>query len=163
MLLYDDREKEPDLLAALVAGAHSQNIDLARRRLSHGDYNWRSERYGNIAIERKSPADLCGSLTSGRLTKQARALIKDVDRPYLAITGSFYRGPNNTIYLPTATRQPKWNYDSVMGLLTRLELDGLRVVHLVSEEWFIEWLLRMYRLSQVAGGKGKPQEKLTNE
>jgi DNA excision repair protein ERCC-4 len=75
--VIDDREKN-DMVAATLR--NSENITIEFGRLELGDYL-----LPNLLVERKSFADFCEGIKTGRIFQQARNLIQSKTQPLIII------------------------------------------------------------------------------
>lgn len=106
-----------------------------------------------LTIERKTTEDLLNSLRDDRLLPQMARLVDNrlneqagqgffTTRPYLVITGMFYRGPGGKVY--TGDRGlTGWNWDALQGALLTIQEMGVMVVNAGGDEDFEASIIRL--------------------
>jgi len=103
-------------------------VTIETAPLATADYAWRTGGEGGspltVGVERKTPNDFVSSFQSGRLNDQIARLVDEYDLSVLLIDGAFNRSNRGT------TGLHKFPYQTVQSTLFRVQMQGVKVVHL---------------------------------
>ncbi len=101
--------------------------------LDAGDFWVLTDDNRMLAIERKTPTDLLGSLKDERLFVQMaglQGLRKEGYWPYLMISGDLQRGANGHV---VTDRETGWSWNAVQGALLSIQEMGIFVTYCASD------------------------------
>lgn len=96
-----------------------------------------------LVIERKTPADLLGSIKDGRLFQQVAAIRQKTKWGYVMITGVLAHTLDGNVICDNRTTG--WRFDAVQGALLDVQEMGVAVVVCQSDQHYEEAVLRLAR------------------
>lgn len=140
MIIIDDREPE-----SIRSRLYHEGIRIKLMRLSVGDYI-----IGNIAIERKTAADLYRSIIDKRLFNQVSRLKEAYEKPAMILEGDL----ENLLYTSS-------NPSAILGALTSLAIDyTIPILYSRDDEDTAKILIYIWRrLRKKRIGGGPPRYK----
>lgn len=115
-------QREPDWIKALTFGG----VPVTTALLDYGDMHVATSDGTLVVIERKTPADLLGTLRDERLFPQVQGLVKLSRWAYVLITGEIRCDTNGNAY---TDRQTGWNWNAVQGALLSISEMGAMVTY----------------------------------
>jgi ERCC4-type nuclease len=113
--------REPAWVQALTFGGAQTMV----APLDHGDLLATTDDGAFIAVERKTPEDLLGSLRDERLWQQLAGMVKQTRWSYLIVTGELTHGPNDKVL--TGRGITGWSWAAVQGALVKAQELGVFV------------------------------------
>jgi len=129
---------EPSWGRALQFGLDAPpNINKDKKSI---DYTLICDDGAIIAIERKTPDDLLGTLAEGRLDDELQRLIKLTQESYLVITGVLRFNKNRKV-ITDGRGVTKWEYYKVMAKLRSIQRDGIIVSFCEHDSYFEEHVI----------------------
>jgi len=109
--------------------------------LEQGDLMAATDDGNMLLVERKTPDDLLGSLSSGRLFHQLANMLDVTRWSYLVITGDLLRGQNGTVV--TERGQTGWSWAALQGALLTAQEMGIFVVYAAGDVDYETCVLRL--------------------
>ena len=115
-------QREPEWVQQLTFGGAMTTVTL----LEHGDVLATTDDGALLAIERKTPDDLLGSIRSGRLWVQLAGMRQQTPWAYLVICGTLAPGAGGGVV--TRRGGTGWTWASIQGALLKAQELGCMVV-----------------------------------
>jgi ERCC4-type nuclease len=131
--------REPDWVHALRFGG----VPTISTTLEYGDVLGATSDGALIAIERKTPMDLLGSIKDNRLFNQAAGMRQQTPWAYLVVTGILGHTPDGRVAVNG--QLTAWNWDSVQGALLSVQEMGVGIIAALAPTDFEETVLRLAR------------------
>lgn len=134
-IMVDSRE--PAWVQGLTFGGVPRTITP----LDEGDCLVATESNDLLLIERKTPADLLGSIKDGRIFVQAAAMASKTRWSYVVITGGLQHGAGGALI--TDRGQTGWSFASVTGALLAIQELGVFVTFSAGDTDYEHCVLRL--------------------
>jgi len=129
--------REPEWVQRLTFG----NAMVAHSALDAGDLLATCDDGALLAVERKAPSDLLGSIRDDRLWLQLAGIRKLTPWAYLVITGDLRCSTDGKVI--TDSRGTGWNWASVQGALLQVQEMGVFVVQCAGDDDYETTVLRL--------------------
>ena len=129
--------REPEWVQQLAFGGAQVAVTL----LEYGDLLVAADDGTMIAVERKTPSDLLGSIADGRLFAQLAGLVGVSRWAYLMVTGELSRGLDGKVIADG--RPTGWGWASVQGALLQAQEMGVFVVYAAGDSDYEPAVLRL--------------------
>ncbi len=130
-------KREPEYVQQLTFGGVPTSVDM----IEGADLIAVCDDGACIAVERKTPSDLLGSLKDDRLFPQMSRLRTLTPWAYLVITGKLQPGQNGRCWADL--RETLWSYWSVEAALLSCQEVGVGVVRIGSEPEYEQTIIRL--------------------
>lgn len=110
-------------------------------KLTHGDVLATTDTGDMIAIERKTPTDLLGSVKDKHIFKQCAGMRNQTPYSYLVVTGTLTATKDDKVIADD--RVTGWAWNSIQGALLEIQDLGVKIVYCTSNGEYEATVLRL--------------------